>query len=349
MDLELEEVVRVLNFLLYKGGHKFLSNTEIEVLSATIASKTYNDVTNARVEPETIKNAGSLLFKRISAVLKRKISKSTFNSAFKSFLDDPENANRANTDRSRVDRHPHKLQQRHPFSDRGRIEDPDRLFGREELIRGLQEELSKGSSISLVGDTRVGKSSILRYLYYRGEHEWWGVKSEFIYIDMQLINRDEEFYAALCAELEIEHPCEPLQLDTELRRRNRRYILLIDEIEALNSEKFSSDIRKNLRGWADGDYAPFILVIVSRSHLDIVFPSSTGEPSPLTGFCHHLDVLPFTEAETTAFIQHRLVGTGVNFTDEQIADLYQQTQGHPARLQQAATALYDATIQQKIE
>jgi hypothetical protein len=51
-----------------------------------------------------------------------------------------------------------------PFSDRVRIENPARFFGRTEFLRRLQEDLQKGMSLALVGETQIGKSSILQYL-----------------------------------------------------------------------------------------------------------------------------------------------------------------------------------------
>jgi len=45
-----------------------------------------------------------------------------------------------------------------PFGDMGRIETPDRFFDRQDLLRRIFEELQKGSNISLVGESQVGKS-----------------------------------------------------------------------------------------------------------------------------------------------------------------------------------------------
>jgi AAA domain len=231
---------------------------------------------------------------------------------------------------------------RHPFGDRGRIEDPDRLFGRQEFLRRLEEDLSHGTSISLVGETQIGKSSILRYLCQRGTHRWREKPSQFIYMDMQLIDRDEDFYAALCELLNIDPPCSTFQLERQLKQRRCKYILCVDEIEVLGGEKFSFNVRKNLRGLADGDDTPLILVTASRSPLSILFPDSPTQTSPLAGFCQQRDVKEFTQAETIDFIQYRLTETSVNFTDEQIAELYRQTNGHPAKLQRAAAELFDS-------
>jgi hypothetical protein len=228
-----------------------------------------------------------------------------------------------------------------PFSDRVRIEDPARFFGRTEFLRRLQEDLQKGMSLALVGETQIGKSSILQYLYRRGKHQWRGKASKFVYMDMQIINHEEDFQSALCDKFGIETACSMSQLDRELKRRGQKYILCLDELEMLSHDTFSFQVRSNLCGLANGDSAPLILVTATRSPLNILFPDRPNETSPLASLCQHRDVLSFTSQETIDFIRLRLEPTGVKFSDRDIADIYHQTNGHPGKLQQAAADLFD--------
>jgi type II secretory pathway predicted ATPase ExeA len=228
-----------------------------------------------------------------------------------------------------------------PFSDRVRIEDPNRFFGRTEFLRRLQEDLQKGMSLALVGETKIGKSSILQYLYRRGKHQWRGKQSKFVYIDMQVINHDEDFQSELCHQFGIESACSMAQLDRELKRRGQKYILCLDELEMLSHDKFSFQVRSNLCGLANGDSTPLILVTATRSPLNVIFPDRPNETSPLASLCQQRNVLPFDKQETLDFIHMRLEGTGVTFSDRDIAELYQQTNGHPGQLQQAAADLFD--------
>ena len=55
-----------------------------------------------------------------------------------------------------------------PFGDRGCIRNPARFFDRVELLRRIFEELGKGSSLSLVGETQIGKSSLLALICHQG-------------------------------------------------------------------------------------------------------------------------------------------------------------------------------------
>jgi hypothetical protein len=105
-------------------------------------------------------------------------------------------------------------------------------------------------------------------------------------------------------------------------------------------ENFSGAERGELRGLAGGDSTPLGLVIASRSPLDRLFPGSDGATSPLHNICRQINVEPFSPDVVRAFLTTRLKGTGIFFTESQINQLIEETQGHPARLQQAAADLY---------
>ncbi len=46
----------------------------------------------------------------------------------------------------------------------GLLVEPAQFVGRGRLLRALETELAVGRSVSIVGDWRIGKSSVLRYL-----------------------------------------------------------------------------------------------------------------------------------------------------------------------------------------
>jgi hypothetical protein len=107
-----------------------------------------------------------------------------------------------------------------------------------------------------------------------------------------------------------------------------------------DTRHFTGEERTELRGFADGADSPLMLVIASRLPLSNVFPDSPGMTSPLAGICAPVDVPPFTPEVARRFIQSRLQGTEVTFTDSEIDDLVAHTGGHPGRLQWAAADLY---------
>lgn len=226
-----------------------------------------------------------------------------------------------------------------PFGDVGCIRDSDRFFDRDDLLAEVFSELDKGTSISLVGDSEIGKSSLLWKIYREGSERMSRAVDQFIHLSLQDVDNEDEFYECFCDELGMETR-RGYQLARALRGRS--IVLCIDEIEKLGWEQFGFTIkvRSHLRGLADGARAPLTLVLVSRTPLAHCFPDSPSNDSPLYNICRQIDVPPFTPQIARAFIDQRLNGTGLSFSHAQIDDLLLRSGCHPARLQQSAHILY---------
>jgi hypothetical protein len=227
-----------------------------------------------------------------------------------------------------------------PFGDTGCITDASRFFGREELLRQVFEELDKGVNLSLVGEPQTGKSSLLYRIKTQGAERSQPpgkLQSVFVYLNLQWVDDEDDFFEALCEKLGILN-CRGYKLTRALQ--GKRYVLCLDEIEKMTWDGFTVRVRSQLRGLADGGDAPLKLVIASRSPLAHLFPDSPELDSPLAGICYQLDVKPFSEDVVRAFLLHRLQGTGVRFSEDDIARLFVETKGHPAKLQRAAADLY---------
>lgn len=226
-----------------------------------------------------------------------------------------------------------------PFHSAGCITDPAHFFDREELLRQLFEALAKGENRSLVGQSQVGKSSILRRICQLGPERLNLPPEAFIYFDMQIIQNEDEFFEALSDKLAI-----PTARGYKLARSlaDKRYVLCIDEIEKMNQRgHFTGDERTELRGLADGVEQPFKLVIASRLPLEVLFPDSAGMTSPLANICPQIDVPLFQPEVAKALLRYRLANTGVDFTTKEMDELVAQSNGHPAQLQQAAAKLFE--------
>lgn len=227
-----------------------------------------------------------------------------------------------------------------PFGDEGCIENPDRFFNRHELLNQVFEALKTGCSRSLVGESEIGKSSILSMICLQGSDRLSLPSQAFIRFDMQTFWPPEAFlhalHDALKLKLDLNSPAFGFDLQRQLQ--GKRYFLCLDEMEAFSD--FPDYIPRLLRGLADGSHKPLTLVTASRSPLSQLFPDTPTKTSPLTGICKQIDVNPFDESEAKAFLQHRLQGTGVTFTENEIAALVTQSGGHPARLQKKAALLY---------
>jgi hypothetical protein len=224
-----------------------------------------------------------------------------------------------------------------PFGDIGRITDPERFFDRKELLRQIFEELQKGVNISLVGESQIGKSSLLSMVCALGPDQMDLPPEAFAYLSLEWVDDENEFYEALCDALGIE-VCRGFKLTRALR--GKRIVLCLDEIEKMAWDGFTMKVRSQLRGLADGPDAPIKLVIASRSSLAHLFPDSPELDSPLAGICRHMDVKPLALDDARAFLFQRLQDTGVFFSDDEIRQLLDETGNHLAKLQQKAANLF---------
>jgi len=229
-----------------------------------------------------------------------------------------------------------KNQPSNPFFYKGYIS-PDDFFGRKALLRQIFEELKKGTNLSLIGENEIGKTSLLHKVCQLGNQQL--PEKIFIYLDMQKVTTEGDFFKSLCDKMNIP-VCRSAELEQALQ--GKQYVLCLDFIERMKSQLFSGNERTELRGFAEGANAPLTLLIASHSSLNTLFPEDDSrlESSPLAGICHNIDILPFNQTEVRDFIQTRLQPTGQQFTEAEIAEIWQKTQGYPARIQAMAAQMY---------
>ncbi len=224
-----------------------------------------------------------------------------------------------------------------PFGDRGRITEPDRFFDREDILEHIFGELGAGRSISLVGEAQVGKSSVLTQVCVRGPKRLGRAPEDFVYLDMQSLCGDEDFFEALGEELGL-----PGLKGWKLSRalRGRRVVLCLDEFEKMTYSGFTGEVRSQLRGLADGNEAPLTLILASRTTLGELFPDDPTETSPIAPIAQELQLGPFSGDVARNFLRQRLATTGRHFSEDDEERILTVSGGHPGRLQALAYACY---------
>lgn len=230
-----------------------------------------------------------------------------------------------------------------PFRDRGRITEPSRFFDRHDLLTKLFSDLRIGNNISLVGDSMIGKSSILSMICKSGPQRIGLSPSCFLYIDLQTIDKEDDFYRELCRQINIPY-CKGAALAEQLSGRS--LVVCIDEIEKMRSDGrrrgFGRLIRTHLRGLADGVDRPLRLVIASRQPLvDLFADDDRGATSPLYNICLQLRVDSFSADIARAFLRARLSSTGISFPAQEEDRMITESRGNPGVLQQMADALFE--------
>lgn len=227
-----------------------------------------------------------------------------------------------------------------PFGKRGRLDTPDSFYRRESLLRRIYDELRKGQSVVLLGDEQMGKSSLLSYVAREGKKEL--PQYTFVYLDLNTIRNDSDFFTALCDKLQLPVDKIPQCRGHELHKhlKNKKYVLCLDEIGRLTCDKFDREMRDELRGLAEGEQAPLRLLIASHKPLQEVFTDSSQYQSPLANICTVIRIEPFSLDEVTGLIQQYLREQKIQFSETEIADIFEHSQGQPFNVQQQASALY---------
>lgn len=220
----------------------------------------------------------------------------------------------------------------------GAVEDPQQFFDCEHTLDRIFEVLNSGSSVAVIGDRNMGKSSLLRAVH-RLTPERLQRQRQPILLNLTRIYSEADFYSALCEKVGIP-PCSGRELDKALSRQ--RLLLVLDEVERISQEEFSRRVREQLRGLAEDNDAPLKLVVAARIPLDRLFPDGydDGMVSPLEGICLEEFIKPWSPDAIRAFIDSRLAQTSVRFSEAEVDRLISDCQGKPKQLMQLCNELY---------
>ena len=237
---------------------------------------------------------------------------------------------------------PPNINHNNPFiPQHGKIDDPNFFFGREREIRRVFEMLNSGSNVAVIGESAIGKSSLLQAIYREAPHQLRYARQP-IYIDLQIVCDEDDFYDDLCHKAGIEK-AKGGNLSRALE--SNPLLLLLDEVENMRWDGFTNPTRSVLRGLTEGSNPPLRLVIAARTSLEILFPGK-NMTSPFKG--HEETLKQWDDRICREFIASRLqadwlipVAGPVNFTEAEIAGLIAESGGYPQKLMQLCYQTYD--------
>ena len=221
-----------------------------------------------------------------------------------------------------------------PFFFGGRITHSDHFFGRQRLLRELRQELQKRSNVSLVGESQIGKSSLLYHLYQ--SRAAWLPRSTVAYIDLQGVLDEADFCEMVLAALG--QPGDSLR---QLKRvlSGQDVVLLFDEMERLADSDFNPRLHHLLRSLSQESRLAFC--VASQQPLEIVFAPPPGQKlSPFHNVFVSQRLGPFSDNEARELLLTRLRPFPNLFSPAEIEQLLAQSGGHPARLQRVAHQLF---------
>jgi hypothetical protein len=233
----------------------------------------------------------------------------------------------------------------------GRIDKPQFFFGRKREIRAVFDTLNSGSSVAIIGERAIGKSSLLQAIYREAPNQLREPRKP-IYLNLEDVYDENDFYGALCRLTGIEK-AKGTELSRALDSPQFRFLLLLDEVENMIWEGFTNQVRNQLRGLANGSDAPLRLVVAASTPLDVLFPDSQDKKSPFQGICIEENLKQWDEKISREFIVSRLqadwltpVAQPVSFTEAEIAGLIAESGGYPQKLMQLCYQTYDRYLKE---
>jgi hypothetical protein len=220
----------------------------------------------------------------------------------------------------------------------GPVEDQKQFFDRKRELNRVFETLNSGSSVAIIGERGIGKSSLLWAIQQQAETRL-SLPRKPIYLNLTQVLDENDFYEALCYEVGVQ-VCKGTILTRILKSQNKHFLLLLDEIEAMTWDGFTYQLRGQLRGLAEGRDAPLRLVVAASMPLTQLFPDSVGMTSPFQGICIEERIKIWDEVTIQEFIKQRLAGIPVQFSELEIEQVINASRGFPREVMQRCHEIY---------
>lgn len=258
-----------------------------------------------------------------------------------------------------------------PFTYGNPISDSTRFVGRRLLVEQIYSRLRnvEFESSSLVGERRIGKTSLLNYIADADVRRAHGLRTDqviFVYVDLALLDAmttPTRLWQYLLRQI-IPHLSEtdaeplhdalrePQALDNftlaevfdRLDAKQSHVVLLLDEFENVTrNQNFSPDFFYGLRSLAIHHH--LALITSSRRELIELTHSEELRSSPFFNIFANINVRLLTEQDARALIDNALSETRVRFTPAEIDSVLRTAGTHPFFLQTACHFLFDAHTQ----
>ena len=261
-----------------------------------------------------------------------------------------------------------------PYTNRGAIKNPDEFYGREREIRRIYSRLSSShpQCISIIGEQKIGKSSLLYFLSHEDVRKKWLKDAAdsylFLLIDLQERTGEMSFstFFQLIFKMLAEFPnvaevaktsgirdmpevsatsateCYETfkKIVSNIENQGLKLILLFDEFGAIaGSEHFDPDFFSFLRSIANNHECAYITT--SRVKLQKLCHNTDISESPFFNIFTPVPLGPFNTDEAHSLIFTPSKQAGIPF-DERDAEFILSVAGyHPLFIQMACAALFD--------
>jgi AAA+ ATPase superfamily predicted ATPase len=257
-----------------------------------------------------------------------------------------------------------------PFTFGNPINDAARFYGRKQEIRQIVNRLlsSAHESTSIVGERRIGKTSLLYYLSNPDAATHLGLtpnKYCIVYIDFQGLTdiTPQRFWqrvllkmARASCDQELATRCKQLaeqntfdlfdfeDLFAAFGDHALNVVFLLDEFEYVTqNQKFGSDFFGGLRALAI--HYPLALIPATQRELVDLCHSKEIKGSPFFNIFANVVLRPFTREDAAALIEGYVTKTDIALTPEEKGFILNLGGGHPFFLQMAGYYMIERKAQ----
>lgn len=223
-----------------------------------------------------------------------------------------------------------------PFQVGGMIRDGGKFFGRKREIREILSRVATMQSVSLVGERRIGKSSLLLHLTQHGSELLGDKTIQFHRLDLQPLTSPEEFYEHACKLIgkQFDKADNTTHEDLEEAIRGQKIVLCLDEFEQAIEAEFGEDFFKSLRSLAQsGNLA---LIVSTKQPLSELYRQQSDLTSSFHNIFTTLYLGEFTGAEVEDFLRLQCER---NIFEPKECDLIRRLAGNHPRLLNLACSI----------
>jgi AAA+ ATPase superfamily predicted ATPase len=223
-----------------------------------------------------------------------------------------------------------------PFSYSGTIRDPEKFYGRESELARIFDRLRSMQSVSVVGERRIGKSSLLHQIYLSVK-DHLGDDCRAVYTDLPDVKSESDFYRRVCQRLEVEGNSFD---DLDRATRGGRVVVCLDEFERLaGNPSFSANFFNSLRSLAQTGNLAFLLA--TEHSLAELCQDERIATSPFWNIFIRINLGSFRRDEAEELI---LSGFAQEVTDKEVARLIELAGCFPFFLQMACYHLFEVKV-----
>ena len=256
-------------------------------------------------------------------------------------------------------------QLRNPFFNRHRITDSAYFFGRQRELERLYSAIATHQCVSIVGERKLGKSSLLTRLSHAPTLQSFGLDPAlylFVYFDLESMAsaRREDFWMELLDTIASQLPPGDMaqtlrrQIDNgdvrfmtarralrRLRDTGLEVVLMLDEFESLaRNAQFDPDFYGELRSLA-GELGLIILTASKRSLYDLTYENSSTLSSPFFNIFSEMPIGLMTPDDAREILIGLSSRSGTAFCAEETEWALDLSGPHPFFTQVIGTHLFE--------